>query len=209
LHRKLRVDFLRKEIPVAIEEAQDGIKRISKIIKAMRAFSYPGMGDKKTPMNVNTAIENTISIAKNEWKYVAEIEMQLDPNLPLVLGLPGEFNQAILNIVVNAAHAIADVVGDEPDKKGTICIRTCQKGDTVEIRIKDTGTGIHDKNRLKIFEPFFTTKKVGRGTGQGLSITHHIIVEKHHGSLSFESKLGEGTTFIISLPISLNEPEDE
>ena len=209
LQQAVRVDFLRKEIPIAIEEAQDGIQRISKIVKAMRAFSHPGMGDNKVPMDVNAAIENTISIAKNEWKYVAEVEMQLDPNLPLVMGFPSEFNQAILNIVVNAAHTITDVVGDKPNKKGTITIHTYQKGGQIKISIKDTGMGISDENRSKIFDPFFTTKEVGRGTGQGLSITHHIIVEKHQGNLSFETKPGEGSIFIIALPISLNESEDE
>ena len=126
----------------------------------------------------------------------------LDSDMPMVPCLPGEFNQVILNIIINAAHAIGDVAGNGSEKKGTITISTHHNGDWAEIRIKDTGAGIPEKIRPRIFDPFFTTKTVGKGTGQGLAISHSVIVEKHGGSLSFESEIGKGTAFIIRLPLS-------
>lgn len=125
-----------------------------------------------------------------------------DPTLPLVPCLPGDFNQVILNIIVNAAHAITNVVEAGSEGKGTITVSSKRRGDWVEIRIADTGTGIPEEIYAKIFDPFFTTKGVGKGTGQGLAISHSVIVEKHHGSISFETELGKGATFIIRLPIN-------
>jgi signal transduction histidine kinase len=123
------------------------------------------------------------------------------PDLPPVLCLPGEFNQVILNLVVNAAHAIADVVKPETGAKGIIKITTRLENTWVEIRIADTGSGIPEAIHPRIFEPFFTTKEVGKGTGQGLAIARATIVKKHDGQLTFESTVGQGTTFIIRLPV--------
>jgi signal transduction histidine kinase len=167
----------------------------------MKEFSHPG-SEEKTPTDINKAIENTITVARNEWKYVADLELQLDPSLNLVPCLPGEFNQIILNIVINAAHAIADVVGDGSNGKGLITITTKADDDSAEIRISDTGSGIPESARPKIFDPFFTTKEVGKGTGQGLAISHSVIVEKHGGTISFDTDTGKGTTFIIRLPMN-------
>ena len=140
-------------------------------------------------------------MARNEWKYVAEMVTEFDPALPPVPCLVGEFNQAILNIVVNAAHAIADVVGENTGEKGTITIVTRNDGDWAEIRINDTGTGIPKGNCSKVFDHFFTTKEVGQGTGQGLAIAYTVVTEKHGGTITLESEMGKGTTFIIRLPI--------
>jgi two-component system, NtrC family, sensor kinase len=118
-----------------------------------------------------------------------------------VVCLPGEFNQVILNMLVNAAHAITDVVGDGGRGKGTITVATRQVGGFAEIRISDTGTGIPPEIRAKIFDPFFTTKQVGKGTGQGLAIAHDVIVNKHGGTIALESEPGKGSTFIIRLPL--------
>src|SRR5262249_38335491 len=139
-------------------------------------------------------------VAGNEWKYVASVVTDFDRNLPLVPCLPGELNQVILNIVVNAAHAITDVVGDGSKGMGTITATTRQSEGWAEIRIRDTGTGIPENIRDKIFDPFFTTKPVGRGTGQGLAIAHALIVDQHGGTLTFETEMGVGTEFIIRLP---------
>ncbi len=166
----------------------------------MKEFSHPGTDEKKG-IDINKAIENTVTVARNVWKYVANVTMDLDPNLPPVHCLPGEFNQVILNLIINSAHAIADKVGDGSRNKGTIGVGTRKDGDFVEIRISDDGSGIAEDIRPKIFDPFFTTKDVGKGTGQGLAISHSVIVKKHGGTIDFESKLGEGTTFIIKLPI--------
>ena len=194
------IAFLSEEIPTAIEHSLEGIDRVTGIVQAMRAFSHPGVSE-KTPIDLNKAIESTITVARNEWKYVAEMEMDFDVDLPLVHCLPGELNQVILNIILNAAHAIADVVGDGSKGKGTITIGTHRENDWAEIRISDTGTGIPEAVRSKVFDPFFTTKEVGKGTGQGLAIAHNVVVEKHGGTITLESEMGKGTTFIIRLPI--------
>jgi len=139
---------------------------------------------------------------RNEWKYVADVVQELDPSLPQVPCLPGEFNQVILNMLVNAAHAIADAVGEGSADKGTITVRTSHSGDWAEVRISDTGSGIPEEARNRIFDPFFTTKEVGKGTGQGLAISRSVIVDKHGGDVTFETEMGKGTTFIIRLPLS-------
>jgi signal transduction histidine kinase len=188
---------LEKEIPQAIAQALSGVIRVAKIVQAMKDFSHPGT-DTKVPVDINRAIESTLTVCRNEWKYVADLQTDFDPELPLICCLPGEFNQVILNIVVNAAHAIADKEGGKG--KGVIGVSTRRHGSGVEIRISDSGTGIPEAARGRIFEPFFTTKEVGRGTGQGLAIARSIIVDKHRGEVSFETKMGSGTTFIIRLP---------
>lgn len=192
--------FIRKEIPEAIRQSLEGIERISRIVLSMKEFSHPGT-DEKTGIDINRAIRNTITVAKNEWKYVAEVATDFDLELPPVHCLVGEFNQVILNMIINASHAIADKVEAGTAQKGTIEVSTRRDGDFVEIRIRDDGSGIREDIRSKIFDPFFTTKDVGKGTGQGLAISHTVIVKKHGGTIDFESKLGEGTTFIIRLPI--------
>jgi PAS domain S-box-containing protein len=194
------IEYLSAEIPKAIQQSLEGVERVATIVRAMKDFSHPGV-EEKTATDINKAIESTITVARNEWKYVADVVTDFDPSLPLVPCLAGELNQAILNIIINAAHAIADVVGDGSNGKGTISVKTRRDGDCVEVRISDTGTGIPEGARSKIFDPFFTTKDVGKGTGQGLAITHSVIVQKHGGSITFETEVGKGTTFIIRLPI--------
>jgi len=193
-------DFLRKEIPKALEQSADGCQRIATIVRAMKEFSHPARD--KTPVDLNHAIQSTITVATNEWKYVAEIAADLDPDLPYVSCVPGEINQVILNMLVNAAHAISDVVGDGGKGKGVIRVSTRRAGDFAEIRIRDTGTGISPEVRRKIFDPFFTTKPVGRGTGQGLAIAHDVIVNRHGGSIALDSTPGQGSTFILRIPFT-------
>jgi len=193
-------DFLREEIPRAIEQSLSGIDRVRKIVQSMKEFSHPG-SEGMTSHDINRAIESTITVASNEWKYVAEVETDFDPALPAISCLPGAVNQVVLNMIVNAAHAIADVVDRGEKGKGTITIRTRQSGEHVEISISDTGTGIPEGTRDRVFDPFFTTKEVGKGTGQGLSIAHGVVVKKHGGTLDFETQVGTGTTFVIRLPI--------
>ncbi len=194
------VDYLTGEIPKAIQQSIDGVERVAHIVRAMKEFSHPG-SDEKTVINLNQAIESTVTVCRHEWRYVAEVVTEFDSNLPGVACLPGEINQAVLSIVVNAAHAIGDVVGDGSKGKGLITIKTRQCGEMAEIRISDSGTGIPEKARAKIFEPFFTTKGVGKGTGQGLAIAHSVVVDKHSGTICFETESGRGTTFIIRIPI--------
>lgn len=191
--------YLTEEIPKAIAQSLEGIARVGAIVRAMKEFSHPGV-EGKIAIDLNQAIENTATVCLNEWKYVANLEKALEKNLPLVVCLPGEFNQVMLNLIVNAAHAVGDVVGQE-GTKGVIRISTRQDGEWAEIRVQDTGSGISKENREKIFDPFFTTKEVGKGTGQGLAIAHSVIVDKHGGTISCDTEVGKGTTFIIRLPI--------
>jgi signal transduction histidine kinase len=193
------VNYLFEEIPKAIEQTQEGVSRVAALVSAMKEFSHPGTGE-KVPFNLNHGIESTITVARNEWKYVADLQLQLDMALPLVRCLPNEINQVVLNLVVNAAHAIADVAADGGPGRGTITIQTRQLDGCVEIRIQDTGGGIPEKIRSRIFDPFFTTKAIGKGTGQGLAIARSVVVDKHQGTIDFESAVGHGTTFIIHLP---------
>ncbi|MBL9210697.1 MAG: hybrid sensor histidine kinase/response regulator [Opitutaceae bacterium] len=192
--------YLSREIPHAIEQSLEGIARVSNIVRAMKEFSHPGTTE-KTELDLNHAIESTLTVCRNEWKYVAELVTHFDPDLPPVPVLPGEFNQVILNIVINATHAIADVVGRGGERKGLITVGTRRDGDWAEVRIGDTGTGIPESARQRIFDPFFTTKKVGQGTGQGLAIAHSVVVRKHGGTIGFETETGRGTTFVIRLPL--------
>jgi len=197
---EIDLEYLREEIPAAIDQSLEGVERVAKIVRAMKEFSHPG-SDEKTPTDINKAIENTVTVARNEWKYVADLEMDFDEGLPPVPCLPGEMNQVILNMIVNASHAIADVVGNASNGKGKITIRTRKDGEWAEIRIKDTGAGIPEEIQQRIFDPFFTTKEVGKGTGQGLSIAHNVIVEKHGGTIDVESEVGKGSVFTIRLPL--------
>jgi PAS domain S-box-containing protein len=192
-------EYLLEEIPKAIEQTLEGVSRVAGLVSAMKEFSHPGTKD-RIPLDLNHAIKNTLTVSRNEWKYVADVVTDFDPALPLVPCLPGEFNQVILNLVVNAAHAIADVVGKGGAEKGKIGIQTRDCPECVEIRISDTGSGIPEKVRARIYEPFFTTKEIGKGTGQGLAIARSVVVDKHGGSIDFETQDGTGTTFIVRLP---------
>ncbi len=196
------VEYLQEQVPQAINQSLEGVERVANIVRAMKEFSHPAQ--EKMAIDLNRAIQSTLTVATNEWKYVADIETDFDPALPPVPCLPGEFNQVILNITVNAAHAIANAVTD--GNKGTISISTREVDGWAEIRISDTGNGMTEKVRHRIFDPFFTTKEVGKGTGQGLSIAYNVIVEKHHGTIEVDSAPGKGACFIIRLPI--DEPED-
>jgi two-component system, NtrC family, sensor kinase len=200
------LQYLMTEIPKAIEQSLEGLSRITKIVGAMKDFSHQGSGEKK-PFDVNRAIDSTVTISRNEWKYVAEMELQLDSDLPQVPMVVNEMNQVFLNLIVNAAHAISDATDGGNKRKGVINIQTRREGEMVEIRIRDDGTGISASARPRIFEPFFTTKPVGKGTGQGLSLSRAIVVDRHHGRMRFETEEGRGTTFIISLPLVPEEAE--
>jgi PAS domain S-box-containing protein len=197
------LDYLLEEIPQAIAHSIEGVKRVAKIVRAMKEFSHPDSGE-KCPVDLNRAIETTITVARNEWKYVADVVTELDPELPPVPCHGGEFNQVILNLIVNAAHAIRENLPE--GSKGQITIRTRATGDSVEVSIRDTGKGIPEAIRPRIFEPFFTTKEVGKGTGQGLTLAHTVIVKKHAGKIWFESEEGKGTTFFVRLPIGQPVP---
>ena len=191
--------YLLDEIPKAIDQTLEGVTRVSTIVGAMKEFSHPDIKE-KVPLDLNRAISSTITVARNEWKYVAEMETEFDPSLLPVPCLPGEFNQVILNLIINAAHTIADVARNGGPTMGKIKVQTLNCVEWVEIRIQDTGTGIPEEVQNRIFDPFFTTKEIGKGTGQGLAIARSVVITKHGGSIRFETEEGKGTTFIIRLP---------
>jgi PAS domain S-box-containing protein len=194
------VEYLREEISQAIDQSLHGVERVAEIVRAMKEFSHPG-GEGKSVVNLTDAIETTITVARNEWKYVAEMVTEFDPELPPVSCLPSELNQVFLNLIVNAAQAIGDALGEEATEKGMITVGTRRDGDGAEIFVQDTGPGIPEDVRARIFDPFFTTKEVGKGTGQGLAIARSVVVDKHGGTLDCETEQGKGTTFIVRLPI--------
>jgi PAS domain S-box-containing protein len=205
LHKKCDLEYLSEHIPKAIDLSLEGVKRIAKIVKGFKEFSHPGSEEKQT-INLNQAIETTISVAKHEWKYCADVVTAFDADLPAVPCLVGEFNQVILNLIVNSAHAISSAAEKSGKGKGTITVSTRREDDWARIAVADTGDGIPVEIRSRVFEPFFTTKEVGKGTGQGLALAHAAIVKRHHGQLWFESELGRGTTFFIRLPLAVETP---
>lgn len=201
-----KLDYMREEIPFAIEESLGGVDHVATIVRAMKQFSHPGRKEKSL-ININDAIQSTINVARNEWKYVAELVCELDESLPMVPCLHSELNQVILNMIINAAHAIVEKNREGEETMGKITLATRRADAWVEILISDTGTGISDDIKPKIFDPFFTTKEIGKGTGQGLSLAFNVIVEKHGGVINLETALGKGSTFTIRLP--LVSPEQE
>ncbi|MFO0746957.1 MAG: ATP-binding protein [Myxococcota bacterium] len=201
---EIEVDYLLEQLPKAMDRMTDGIGRVATIVRSLKDFAHPDT-QAMSPVDMNHAVETTLTIARNEYKYLADAETDFGA-LPPVTCHPGDINQVILNLVVNAAHAIGDKVGDSGDR-GLITIRTRAEADHVSIMVSDTGGGIPDHVREHIFEPFFTTKEPGRGTGQGLALAHRVVVEKHGGSISFDSEVGVGTTFNIRLPIDGRAPE--
>ena len=194
------LEFLRGDLPKAVAQSLEGIDHVSRIVRAMKEFSHPGTGHKELT-DLNHSIETTLVVARNELKYVADVALALEPGLPRVLCLSGEINQVLLNILINAAHAIAEALGEGPTSRGRIAVSTHALPDAVEVRITDSGRGIPEAIRGRIFEPFFTTKDVGKGTGQGLAMAHATVVNRHGGRLWFESEVGKGTTFFVRLPL--------
>jgi two-component system NtrC family sensor kinase len=187
------------EIPEAITEALHGIDRISTIVRAMNTFNHPA--NERTAVDINKVIANALTVARSEWRRVATVETDFDTTLPTVPLLPGEFNQVILNLVVNAAHAIAERQEGEPSHQGVIRIRTRQAGGMVEVGVADNGRGMSPDVQAKVFDPFFTTKPIGKGTGQGLALAHRFM-EAHQGTISVQSVPGQGSEFVLRLPLS-------
>jgi PAS domain S-box-containing protein len=201
LKEELDIEYLREEVPQSIAQALEGVAQIGRIVGAMKQFAHPGSTDKGAA-DLNAAIESTATVARNEWKYVANLNLELDPGLPPVPCLIGEINQVVLNMIINAAHAIREKLDEAPDEQGTITISTHAENAEAVIRIRDTGAGIPEHLQTRIFDPFFTTKEVGKGTGQGLAISYNVVHEKHGGYISCESSVGEGTVFGIHLPLN-------
>lgn len=193
-------EYLLEHVPRALDQCREGLRRVTSIVSALRNFSRPS-GPEKQPVDLREPIESTIVVARNEWKSIAELETDFAGDLPPVPCLRDEFGQVVLNLIVNAAHAIADVSERGGPRKGRIVVSTRREGPFAEIRVRDTGGGIPEEIRHRVFEPFFTTKPFGKGSGQGLAIAWAVVVEKHGGTLSFDVEDGVGTTFVVRLPL--------
>jgi two-component system, NtrC family, sensor kinase len=202
LERKYDLEFVRAEVPKAFSRTFDGVERVTNIVKAMKEFAHPDANE-QSPVDLRHALETTLLVASNEYKYVAKVRTEFE-ELPQVVCNVGELNQVFLNLIVNAAHAIKDA-GREVDS-GEITIRAAAEGDQAVISVSDNGCGVPEENLTKLYDPFFTTKEVGRGTGQGLAISHSIVVDKHGGEISVSSEVGVGTQFTIRLPIAGRGP---
>lgn len=200
----VELDYLSSEMPGALDEAREGLGRVTEIVRAMKDYAHPGSG--RADVDVNRAIESTVQVCRNEWKYVARVELRLDPAAGVAPCFEGELKQVVLNMIVNAAQALAE----DRDRcgrteLGTITISTGRTGDDFVITIADDGPGMDEKVRRRVFDPFFTTKEVGKGTGQGLSLAHAVVVTKHQGTIGLDTAPGQGATFTIRLPLRVPE----
>ncbi len=195
----LDCDFYFEETPDAIEETLEGANRVAEIVRAMKEFAHPG-SESKSAVDVNRVVETTMKVSRNEWKYVAEMELELDAELPPIEGLAGPLGQSLLVMFVNAAQAMAEHRNVDEDGKGLIRVATSHTDEVVEIRVSDNGPGIPESIRSRIFDPFFTTKEVGTGSGQGLSIAWSVVVDKHQGQILIEDG-DPGAVFRLQLPI--------
>lgn len=200
-------NYLAKEIPQAVQQSLEGLDQVANIVSAMREFSYPD-GGRMQAVDLNHTIEGAVALCRSEWKQVADITLDLDYSLPPLVCVAPDVQRVLVNLLINAAHATAEASHGEVKEIPTITVRTRRDGDWAEIRVEDHGTGIAPEIRDRVFDPFFTTKDVGQGTGQGLSIAHAIVVEKHHGSIRFDTQVGRGTTFIVRLPLHAT-PDDQ
>ena len=194
----LDLPYLLDSAPRALNRAIEGLERIATIVRSMKEFAHPDHQE-MSYVDFNRAVSTTLEVARNEYKYIADVVTAFG-DLPAVRCYIGEINQVVLNLIVNAAHAIADVPGGQ-STKGRIEVSTRQEGEDVLLEVRDSGCGIPDDIRERIFDPFFTTKEVGRGTGQGLAISRTIVVDKHGGSLAVESVVNRGTIFTVRLPL--------
>ncbi len=199
------LDFVTGEIPVALSQSLQGVKQVTEIVRSMKEFSHPGTAS-KVAADINRSIESTLTVSRNEWKHRARMELDLDPSLPLVTCLPGAINQVFLNLIINAADAISELNGS---REGVIRISTRHQGNWAEIRIEDNGPGVPPDIKDRIFDPFFTTKEVGKGSGQGLMICRDVIVSKHNGKFYLDGEYGKGASFVVKLPIALDESHDQ
>jgi two-component system, NtrC family, sensor kinase len=195
--------WLRQEVPKAIAQSIEGIRRMSKILGAMRRFSHTGGGEREL-VDLNEALDATLTVAQNHIKHIADVQTAYQPNLPLVECYCDEMNQVFLNLIVNASHAIRDASTQPSRERGKLVIRTRQIDQDVQIEVEDNGTGIPVSARPRVFDPFYTTKQVGEGTGQGLAICYQIVAQKHHGRIWFDTEINKGTTFFVRIPLCCN-----
>ncbi len=192
--------FLLDEIPKALSDSREGVEQVVHIVRAMKELSDHDSGA-GVPTDLNELVQSVLTVSRNVWKFLADVELELCETLPPVPCHPGPLSRALANLIVNAAEAIAEVARAS-GKRGNIRIQTRHDGAWAELRISDTGPGIPEPLRKRIFDPFFSTKGNGTATGQGLAITQSVIVDGHGGTLRFKTAVGHGTTFFVRLPLT-------
>lgn len=197
---RVELDYLLGEIPHCLQQSLDGLARVAQIVRSLKEFAHP-YSPHLEPANLNRTIDTAIAVSRHEWKYVAEVVTELDPDLPPVPCVVDEINQTMLNLLVNAAHAVEEMAKTRPQSKGRITVRSRREDGVAVIEVEDTGTGIPESIRDHIFEPFVTTKPAGKGTGQGLAIVHTFIVKHHQGTIDVKTELGVGTKFTLRIPL--------
>ncbi len=190
------LEFLATHLPDAFTSIDNGVKQISTIVRAMKELAHPGKRE-AAAVDIERTLTNALVVTANSYRSIADVETDFASS-PSVTGFGSEISQVFLNLIVNAAHAMED----RPEQRGTLRVTTRVDGDDIVVTIGDTGCGIPEANRERIFDPFFTTKELGRGTGQGLAISRSIVVERHGGTLTFESEVGVGSVFTVRLPIA-------
>ncbi len=206
LTQRMDLNYLLEEIPRAVDQTLEGVGRVTEIVRSMKDFAYDDHGQ-RSQADIRQLIRSTCVVARNEWRYVAELDLQLDEELPPLYCLPGDISQAILNLLTNAAYAIRQKLGAEPAEKGRITISANLDDETIVVRVSDTGSGIDPQIKPRIFDPFFTTKPVGVGTGQGLALVHNAVVSRHGGRIAVQSQLGQGSTFTLVFPLHDAAPQ--
>ena len=197
---KADLPFLLQEVPAAIGHSLEGIDTVARLLRSMNEYAHPANRERQI-VELNRIVETALTVCRGQWKHVADAVTELDPSLPPVVCAPDDLLQVLANLIINAAHAIEERLGDAPAGKGTITIRTGHRAGGVEIHVEDTGTGIPEQIRDRVFDRFFTSKSPGRGTGQGLAIVRSIVAERCGGTIHFTTRVGQGTTFVVRLPI--------
>ncbi len=200
------LEFMKEELPLALDESLQGVCQISKIVRAMRDFALPGAKD-RLAVDLNRSLDSTLTVTRSVWKDHARVAKDFDSSLPMIKCLPGELNQVFLNLITNASEAIA-ASGKMADT-GLIHVQTERREHNICIHVSDNGIGMDDVTRAHMFEPFFTTKDIGQGLGQGLSVAYDVVVTKHGGSITVNSTRNIGTTITVTLPMVEGSTEQE
>jgi PAS domain S-box-containing protein len=198
--REAELEYLQGEIPRCLQQTIDGLQRVARIVCSLKEFAHPNSPE-LAPADLNRAVETALVVSRHEWKYVAEVATELDASLPPVWCVADELSQVMLNLVINAAYAIGEVLKARGEERGRIVVRTRHEPPWAVIEVEDNGTGMTPEVRSRLFEPFFTTKPAGKGTGQGLAIVHAVVVKHHHGHIDAFTEAGRGTKFVIKLPL--------
>lgn len=206
IEKEAEPQYLKSEMSQALEQSLEGISMVSRLVLALKDFSHPSLHDFSLT-DVNKCIDTVCTISRHEWKRVAELKLDLARDLPYLFASRDELHQVLLNLIVNAAHAVSEKIAAGKYDRGQISISTRALGEKIVIEVKNDGPEISTELQKLIFQPYFTTKEAGKGTGLGLNLVKRIVEEAHGGEISVHSNSREETSFIISLPHRRNNAE--